>query len=88
MRPAQVALEVRIVAAIVLLIALLRPAESTPAGATCTPDIGPGIPPPAATPAKLPGFHIMLGISEVLSHLEKSAADGRVTEDDGYFRLA
>jgi len=37
--------------------------------------------------SKLPGFHIMLGISEVLSHLEKSATDGRVAEDDGYFRL-
>ncbi len=38
--------------------------------------------------SKLPGFHIMLGISEVLAHLEKSMADGRAAEDDGVFRLA
>jgi hypothetical protein len=46
----------RIFAPIVLVLASLFPAEMN-AGVTCTPDIGPGIPPPSATPAKLPGFH-------------------------------
>lgn len=46
----------RIIASIVLVLSSLLPA-ATNAGATCTPDIGPGIPPPSATPTKLPGFH-------------------------------
>jgi hypothetical protein len=48
---------VRTIAAIVLLVALLVPPGTKTAAATCTPDIGPGIPPPSATPTKLPGFH-------------------------------
>jgi hypothetical protein len=47
---------VRIFAAIVLVIASLIP-SGTKASAACAPDIGPGIPPPSATPTKLPGFH-------------------------------
>ena len=46
----------RIIAAIVVVLASLFPAAPNP-GATCTPDIGPGIAPPSATPTKLPGFH-------------------------------
>ncbi|TMG46832.1 MAG: hypothetical protein E6H91_11185 [Chloroflexi bacterium] len=40
----------------IILIATLTAGGRT-AAATCTLDIGPGIPPPVATPAKLPGFH-------------------------------
>lgn len=47
----------RTIAAIVLFVALLVPPATKTAAATCTPDIGPGIPPPSATPTKLPGFH-------------------------------
>jgi hypothetical protein len=47
---------VRILAPIVLVLASLFPAAMN-AGPTCTPDIGPGIAPPSATPTKLPGFH-------------------------------
>ena len=47
----------RILPAIVVVIASMLSSEMTITGATCTPDIGPGIPPPSATPAKLPGFH-------------------------------
>jgi hypothetical protein len=47
----------RIGAAIVLIVASLIGPASTRAAAACTPDIGPGIPPPNATPTKLPGFH-------------------------------
>jgi len=46
----------RIIAPIVLVLASLFPAAPN-TGATCTPDIGPGIAPPTATPPKLPGFH-------------------------------
>ena len=46
----------RIVAPMVLVLASLFPA-ATNTGAACTPDVGPGIPPPSATPTKLPGFH-------------------------------
>jgi len=48
---------VRILVAIVVVIASLFPHGTLVAGATCVPDIGPGIAPPTATPAKLPGFH-------------------------------
>jgi glyoxylase-like metal-dependent hydrolase (beta-lactamase superfamily II) len=37
--------------------------------------------------AKLPGFHIVLGIAEVTSHLEKAQADQRVVEEGGRYRL-
>ncbi len=37
--------------------------------------------------AKLPGYHLALGTSEVNSHLEKAVADGRATHDDGRFSL-
>jgi hypothetical protein len=47
----------RIVAAIVLVLASVFPPATRATAATCTPDIGPGIAPPIATPAKLPGFH-------------------------------
>jgi hypothetical protein len=47
----------RIVAAIVLVLASVLPSATRAAAATCTPDIGPGIAPPGATPTKLPGFH-------------------------------
>jgi hypothetical protein len=47
----------RIVAAIVLVIASVLLSSARVAAATCTPDIGPGIAPPSATPTKLPGFH-------------------------------
>jgi hypothetical protein len=48
----------RTIAAIALVVAsVFGPANVRSAAATCTPDIGPGIPPPNATPAKLPGFH-------------------------------
>src|SRR5436309_7936071 len=47
----------RILIAIVVVIASLFPYGTRVTGATCTPDIGPGIAPPSATPAKLPGFH-------------------------------
>ncbi|MEK6224808.1 MAG: hypothetical protein AABM40_00785 [Chloroflexota bacterium] len=47
----------RIIAAIVLVIASVFPPAARAAAATCTPDIGPGIAPPSATPTKLPGFH-------------------------------
>ena len=46
----------RMIAPIVLVLASLFPPAPT-TGATCTPDFGPGIAPPSATPAKLPGFH-------------------------------
>jgi hypothetical protein len=45
----------RTLLATLLVIATLVPAH--PAAAACGAEIGPGIPPPAATPAKLPGFH-------------------------------
>ncbi len=48
----------RILAALVLVAAsTFVPAVNAPAAATCTPDIGPGIAPPALSPTKLPGFH-------------------------------
>jgi hypothetical protein len=48
----------RILAAVVLVAAsIFVPAVDAPRAATCTPDIGPGIAPPALTPTKLPGFH-------------------------------
>ncbi len=47
----------RIVAAIVLVIASVLPSSARAAAATCVPDVGPGIAPPSATPTKLPGFH-------------------------------
>ena len=47
----------RIVAAIVLILASLLPPATKADAVTCTPEIGPGIAPPTATPAKLPGFH-------------------------------
>jgi hypothetical protein len=48
--------------AVLLVVAALVPptaaaVPATPAGAACIPDVGPGIPPPASPPAKLPGFH-------------------------------
>src|SRR5437868_3315216 len=39
-----------------LVVATIAPARPA-AAASCVIDIGPGIPPPAAAPAKLPGFH-------------------------------
>jgi hypothetical protein len=48
---------VRILVAIVVVIASLFPYATRVTGASCTPDIGPGIAPPSATPTKLPGFH-------------------------------
>ena len=45
-----------IIVAIALVLASLTPATPN-TGAVCTPDIGPGIAPPNATPPKLPGFH-------------------------------
>jgi len=47
----------RILVAIVVAIASLFPYGTRVTGATCAPDIGPGIAPPSATPTKLPGFH-------------------------------
>ncbi len=47
----------RILVAIVVVIASLFPLGTRVTGATCTPDIGPGIAPPSASPTKLPGFH-------------------------------
>ncbi|HVD30682.1 MAG TPA: hypothetical protein VNE19_03100 [Methylomirabilota bacterium] len=48
----------RILAVLVLVAAaIFVPAVNAPTAATCTPDIGPGIAPPNATPTKLPGFH-------------------------------
>jgi hypothetical protein len=48
----------RTIAAFALVVAsVLETASIRSAAATCTPDIGPGIPPPSATPTKLPGFH-------------------------------
>jgi len=47
---------VRIIAAILLVLVSALP-PNTAAAATCTPNIGPGIPPPSAAPTKLPGFH-------------------------------
>src|SRR5712691_4791504 len=47
----------RILVAIVVVIASLFPYGTRVTGATCTPDIGPGIAPPSAPPTKLPGFH-------------------------------
>jgi len=37
---------------------------------------------------KLPGYHLVLGTSEVNSHLEKSVEDGDVREAEGRFSLA
>jgi hypothetical protein len=34
---------------------------------------------------KLPGYHIVLAISEVNSHLEKAVTDGLIMTDDGRF---
>ena len=36
---------------------------------------------------KLPGYHIVLAMAEVTSHLEKAVADGVVTEEDGRYQL-
>jgi hypothetical protein len=47
----------RIILAIVLVLASLVTPATRAAAATCTPDIGPGIAPPSPTPSKLPGFH-------------------------------
>ena len=47
----------RIILAIFLVLASLVTPATRAAAATCTPDIGPGIAPPSATPTKLPGFH-------------------------------
>src|SRR5258706_15624346 len=47
----------RIILAIILVLASFLPSATRAAAATCTPDIGPGIAPPTATPTKLPGFH-------------------------------
>ena len=48
----------RTIAAIVMVVAsTFVPASNRAAAATCTPDVGPGIPPPIAAPTKLPGFH-------------------------------
>jgi len=48
----------RTIAAIVMVVAsTFVSAPNSSAAATCTPNIGPGIPPPVATPTKLPGFH-------------------------------
>ena len=48
----------RTIAAIVMVVAsTFVSAPNRSAAATCTPDIGPGIPAPSATPTKLPGFH-------------------------------
>jgi len=47
----------RILVAIVVVVASLFPYGTRVTGATCAPDIGPGIAPPSATPTKLPGFH-------------------------------
>ena len=47
----------RIILAIVVVLASLVTPATRAAAATCTPDIGPGIAPPTTTPTKLPGFH-------------------------------
>jgi len=47
----------RILVAIIVVTASLFPYGTRVTGATCTPDIGPGIAPPSAPPTKLPGFH-------------------------------
>jgi hypothetical protein len=48
----------RIIAAIVFVVAsIFVPSANKTAAATCTPNFGPGIAPPSATPTKLPGFH-------------------------------
>jgi hypothetical protein len=47
----------RVIAATVLVLASLLTTATKAAAATCTPDIGPGIASPSATPVKLPGFH-------------------------------
>ena len=47
----------RFFTAILLIVALAFPPATKITAATCTSDIGPGIPPPTATPTKLPGFH-------------------------------
>ncbi|HEV8535522.1 MAG TPA: hypothetical protein VGR87_07365 [Candidatus Limnocylindria bacterium] len=46
----------RVLVAAVLVMATLTPVRAANAAA-CTAEIGPGIPPPASLPAKLPGFH-------------------------------
>src|SRR5256885_16922105 len=46
----------RALLSVVILIASLAPGARG-AAATCTAEIGPGIPPPATAPAKAPGFH-------------------------------
>ncbi len=38
--------------------------------------------------AKLPGFHLSLGIAEARSHLEKAVEDGLVAEADGWYWMA
>lgn len=38
--------------------------------------------------AKLPGYHLVLGTSEVNAHLEKSLDEGQVRQEDGRFRAA
>ena len=45
----------RIILAATVMLATIAPQRAV--AATCAPDIGPGIPPPATAPAKLPGFH-------------------------------
>ena len=48
----------RLLLSLVLIVAAtLPPATQQAAAATCTPNFGPGIAPPVATPTKLPGFH-------------------------------
>lgn len=48
----------RTIAAIVMVVAsTFVSAPNRSAAATCTPDMGPGIPPPSAAPTKLSGFH-------------------------------
>ncbi len=38
--------------------------------------------------AKLPGFHLSLGIAEARSHLEKAVEDGLVVEQNGQYQMA
>ncbi|TMF75064.1 MAG: hypothetical protein E6I18_11905 [Chloroflexi bacterium] len=47
----------RFLISLVLAAAMLMPAGPKARAAACVSDIGPGIAPPSATPAKLPGFH-------------------------------
>jgi glyoxylase-like metal-dependent hydrolase (beta-lactamase superfamily II) len=38
--------------------------------------------------SKLPGYHLVLGTSEVNAHLEKSINEGQVREENGRFSIA